>query len=194
MSTSPRQNIDHIIEACKKKNQASCKQLYQMFKNSLFSICLRYCSNRSEAEDWLQESFISIFKNLHQFDKNKGSFYTWASRIVVNTILMHKRKQRIDFSPIENVVPIAVSFEDSIVDQMQYRDLVKNIQLLPNGFKTVFNLYEIEGYNHREISDILGISVSTSKTQLMRAKLALKKTILQQNELCNNQNGLKNLG
>lgn len=190
MLKSPPSDIVDIIEACCKNQQAACKQLYEMYKSSLFAICLRYSSNREEAEDWLQDGFISIFKNIKKFDLDKGAFYTWSSKIIINTILMSKRKQNLKFDSInqsDRIEPINASFESNILSNIQYKDLVALIQNLPNGFKTVFNLYVIEGYSHKEIGQLIGISESTSKTQLMRAKQALKKKIESQNTINSNQ-------
>lgn len=170
-------HIDQLIKGCCKMDQKSCYRLYNLFKNSLFSICLRYGKDRSVAEDWLQEAFISIFRNIKSYDPDKGSFYTWASRVVINTILMYKRKQKIKFFGEENILPMDVKVEPKIVSSIQYQDLIEKLKELPDGFRTVFNLYEIEGLSHKEISQKLNISLSTSKTQLMRAKLALRKKI-----------------
>ena len=168
-------------------DQKSCRELYKMFKNSLFAICLRYSNNRELAEDWLQDSFISIFKNIKTFDPLKGKFYTWASRVTVNTILMHKRKNRIKFYGEENILPMDVKVEPKIVSSIQYQDLIEKLKDLPDGFRTVFNLYEIEGFTHKEIAQKLEISISTSKTQLMRAKLALRKKIEHEENLITSQ-------
>ena len=148
-----------------------------MYKNSLFSICLRYSNSRVQAEDWLQEGFITIFNKIAKYDSQKGAFYTWASRVMINCILMEKRKHKIDFLSIEGSSASNSAHNHDLLADLQYKDVVRCIQHLPNGFRTVFNLYTIEGYTHKEIAEQLGISVSTSKTQLMRAKAALKKIV-----------------
>ena len=180
-------HINQLISRCCDMDQKSCRELYKMFKNSLFAICLRYSNNRELAEDWLQDSFISIFKNIKTFDPLKGKFYTWASRVTVNTILMHKRKNRIKFYGEENILPMDVKVEPKIVSSIQYQDLIEKLKDLPDGFRTVFNLYEIEGFTHKEIAQKLEISISTSKTQLMRAKLALRKKIEHEENLITSQ-------
>lgn len=170
-------NINDLIKKCINHDQASCRTLYLRFKNSLFSICLRYADTRALAEDYLQEGFITIFKNLNKYNPEKGAFYTWASKVLINQILMLKRKNKISFESEDKVLPMNVKVNQTIVSKLQLKELILLIQKLPDGFRTVFNLYEIEGHTHKEISVKLNISESTSKTQLMRAKLLLRKKI-----------------
>ena len=144
----------------------------------MFVVCLRYSNSREDAEDVLQEGFIKVFRDLKQY-KGEGSFEGWVRKVIVNVALEHLRKQkkkplrigldRVDFKLTEE---ISVFEEEN-----QAKALIKLMQKMPSGFRTVLNLYILEGYTHAEIASILGISIGTSKSQLMRAKTCLKKLL-----------------
>ena len=138
------------------------------------TVCLRYARHRAEAEDLLQDSFIKIFDNIRQFE-GKGSFEGWIRRIVVNTALKNISKlsfQRENIG-IENMVETAVA--PSVLSLMTEQELLNLITKLPTGYRTVFNLFVIEGYKHVEIAELLGISINTSKSQLILAKDRMRK-------------------
>lgn len=141
-------------------------------------ICLRYAANEDEAEDVLQESFIRAFKKLDSYSQ-KNPLGAWLRKITVNTALEQYRKNKslkslsvlFDSSEVNGVV------EDDAIEQLELEDLLGKIQSLPVGFRTVFNLYAVEGYNHKEIGELLGISEGTSKSQYSRARMLLRSMI-----------------
>jgi RNA polymerase sigma factor (sigma-70 family) len=164
-----------IISLCIKGNYTAQKALYDKYSKLFYTICLRYCKDEDEAQDILQDAFIKIFKNLSQF-KHEGSFEGWMKRIVVNTSIEYYRK-KIHFLSIEdneNSEEMPMQIDNNNIDESILLGL---IQALPNGFRMIFNMYVIEGYNHIEIAEKLGISEGTSKSQLSRARALLQKKI-----------------
>ncbi|MBK8699520.1 MAG: sigma-70 family RNA polymerase sigma factor [Saprospiraceae bacterium] len=169
---------DKLIAEALSGSEPAFKALYEAYKKSMFLICLRYGSGREEAEDMLQDGFISVFKDLGQFQRPKGSFYSWAGRIMVNACLQSLRKKRLNFTDIDNEVSMKKMAGDfDILSQMEAKHIIIELQKMPVGYRTVFNLYYLEGYSHKEIAEKLGITESTSKTQLMKSK-HMAKTIL----------------
>ncbi len=168
------ENLKEIIKQCQKNNAKAQRKLYQKFSPWLFGICLQYCKDRTEAEDNLQDGFIKIFKNINKF-RFEGSFEGWMRRIMVNTIIESFRKKNpvylvesIDDLKIEEDTP------DENIPPYTAKELLQMIETLPPKYKLVFNLYALEGMTHIEISEILGISVGTSKSNLSRARKLLK--------------------
>jgi len=149
--------------------------IYRSLSPLLYGICLRYASCREDAQDILQESFIKIFSNLARF-RHEGSFEGWARRITVNTALEFLRKKSHYFEEIEK--GRGITSKDFIEDNLQAAELLKLLNQMPQGYKTVFNLYVIEGFSHAEISEMLGISEGTSKSQLSRAKEWLRGRLI----------------
>ncbi len=170
--------LDSIIKQCKKNKASAQKELYDLFAPWLFGICLQYCKNRTEAEDNLQEGFIKIFNCIDQFKFN-GSFEGWIRRIMVNTIIASFRKK----NPVYFTDTIE-EFEDNYTEEnisnneIDSKELFHLIETLPPKYKMVFNLYVLEGYSHKEITQILGISEGTSKSNLSRARKLLKEGFL----------------
>ncbi|MCW5915375.1 MAG: RNA polymerase sigma factor [Chitinophagaceae bacterium] len=150
--------------------------LYDKFASKMYGVCMRYAGNTNDANDIMQDGFIRVFSNLQKF-RGDGSFEGWVRRIFVNTCIEHYRKKVQSYNineAHENTV------EDTNLDAMDVlaaKDIVKLVNSLSPGYKTVFNLHVVEGYNHKEIAEMLGISEGTSKSQLARAKALLKKTI-----------------
>ena len=141
------------------------------------AVCVRYTNSRFEAEDIFHEAFVKVFKSINMY--SGGSFEGWVRRIFVNTAINHyhknkKYQEQLDYSTIEESAP---SGED-IVSQINSQELLLLINQLPEGYRVIFNLYVIEGYNHREIAEMLNIAEGTSKSQLAKAKSHLKKTLL----------------
>ena len=169
------QDIALIKEALAGSQQAY-KALYNHYRHSLFVVCLRYAKDRSVAQDYLQDAFINIFKNLQQFDKLKGTFESWAKRITINVCLGDIRKHTlyaVNISKAEDVV----SYDINALSNLTLQEMLGYIQQLPLGYRTVFNMYVIDGYSHKEIAESLNVSVSTSKSQLMKARNFLQKKI-----------------
>ncbi|MCZ2222810.1 MAG: sigma-70 family RNA polymerase sigma factor [Chitinophagales bacterium] len=173
-------NIDNnvIIKKCISGCRKSQKELYDTFSSKMFVVCLRYTKNQADAEDVLQDGFVKLFKNLDKY-RGEGSFEGWVRRIFVNTAIEHIRKAK------NNINDISEGIENSVkdnytnaLDNLYEKDIHHIANNLSDGFKTVFNLYAVEGYSHKEIANFLGITESTSKSQFSRAKAILRKLIL----------------
>lgn len=167
-------SLEQLIRNCKKNETKAQSQLYKLYSGKLFSICLKYSRNYAEAEDNLQDSFMTIFNKIDQYN-NKGSFEGWLKRITINTALQRYRKKGV-FSIIneENIKDVSVEIED---EEIGIDFLLKIIQELPDRYRLVFNLYVLDGYSHKEISKMLNISTGTSKSNLARGRLILKQKI-----------------
>ena len=166
-----------LIESCKRGDRASQKVVYDRLASRMFPICIRYAGDRETAQDILQDGFITLFTKLDDF-KGDGSFEGWARRIFVTTALMHLRRK--DALKMSDDLDLARGLKAETVSQTQnlgYKELMGLITMLPPGFRTVFNLYAIEGYSHKEIGEMLGISETTSRTQLSRARIWLQNKI-----------------
>lgn len=168
--------MNDIIDGCRQWNRSSQELLYRQFFGYAMSIALRYAQNREEAIEILNDGFLKIFQHISEFDTNR-SFKSWLAKIVVNTAIDHLRsKKRISFTDdITQVYDLGVN--DTAVDKLSYDELLKLVQTLPPAYRTVFNLYVIEGYQHQEIAERLGISDGTSKSNLFKAKKILKEKI-----------------
>lgn len=167
--------LDELIIQCKKQDAAAQGELYRRYSQVLFGVCLRYSPNKAEAEDNLQDSFITIFKKVGQF-KDKGSFEGWMKRITVNTVLQKYRKQRVFNLKDEN--RIEEEADDEVeTSQVPLDFLLKCIQELPDKYRMVFSMYVLDGYSHKEVAEMLGISDGTSKSNLARARGILKKKV-----------------
>lgn len=167
-------SLEQLIHLCKKKDRKAQEELYRLFANRLYGICLKYSRNKTEAEDNLQDSFITVLNKIEQFNF-KGSFEGWISRITVNTVLQKYRKQGI-FDVISEDAP---EIEDVHVDEtdIPLQFLLDIIGELPDRYRLVFSMYALDGYSHKEISEMLNISEGTSKSNLSRARLILKNKI-----------------
>lgn len=166
-----------LIESCKKGNRAAQKILYDRLAPRMFPVCIRYIGDRTAAEDVLQDGFITLFTRLDSY-KGEGSFEGWARRIFVTTALMSLRKK--DALKMSDELEAVRGMKAETTSQMQnigYKELMKLVMSLPPGFRTVFNMYAIEGYSHKEIADMLGISETTSRTQFSRARTWLQNKI-----------------
>ena len=165
-----------VIQSCIAGRRASQELLYQYFAPRMFGICLRYGHDYPTAEDLLQEGFIKVFNKLDRY-RYEGSFEGWMKRIFINTAIEHYRKSsnRNFFVEIDEATELTL--KSVAIDNLATQDLLKVVQKLPDGYRTVFNLYAIEGYNHKEIGKLLGISEGTSKSQLARARATLQKNI-----------------
>ena len=166
-----------LIESCIKGDRASQKVLYDRLAPRMFPLCIRYAGNRVLAEDILQDGFVTLFTHLDSY-KGQGSFEGWARKIFVTTALMELRKK--DALKMSDELDVARVFKAETVSQTQsigYKELMKLVMSLPPGFRTVFNMYAIEGFSHKEIGDMLGISETTSRTQLSRARSWLQNKI-----------------
>lgn len=169
---------DELIDLCLEGNQRAQQTLFDKFSRKMMSVCVRYVPDREQAEDVLQDGFVKIFSNLHAF-KREGSFEGWIRRTMVNTALDHLRKKKVmkidtDISEAE----FLAGRDETSVSKMRVEEMMKLIMELPTGYRTVFNMYAIEGYSHQEIADELGVTESTSKTQFRKARTYLMNIIV----------------
>lgn len=174
---------EEIIAGCKLGKRKAQHELYNRYSGSMFGVALRYSRNKSEAEDVLQEAFIRIFKYIKSFEgRNQGSLSAWIKTIVINTTLSYNRNNKkhhytedVDEVQVgEN--PVFDISSDSDTDERKNK-IMKAMQQLPHGYRTVFNLYSLEGYTHKEIAEILDISENTSKSQLSKARKYLRNLL-----------------
>ena len=165
-----------LIKGCIDGNRQMQELLYKKFSPKMYGVCLRYSGNVDDANDLLQEGFIKVFKNLQKF-RGEGSFEGWMRRIFVNTSIEHFRKKVKLYNVSEVQENTIEDISLNILDTLAEKDLIAIVNELSPGYKTVFNIYFIEGYSHKEIADMLGITEGTSKSQLARAKGVLKKSI-----------------
>jgi RNA polymerase sigma-70 factor (ECF subfamily) len=165
-----------LIQGCINGNRQMQEILYKKFSSKMYSVCLRYSGNIEDANDLLQEGFIKIFRNLEKF-RGDGSFEGWIRRIFVNTSIEHFRKKVKLYNVTEVQENTIEDVELNILDSMAEKDIIFLVNELAPGYKAVFNMHVIEGYSHKEIADILGITEGTSKSQLARAKGVLKKSL-----------------
>jgi RNA polymerase sigma-70 factor (ECF subfamily) len=173
-------NLTNIIKACQKGDRDSQKQLYTLFASRLYGVCLRYSNNEEDAKDLLQEGFIKIFRNLKQY-KHNGSFEGWMRKIIVNTALekFRKSERSLAVEDEDYMDTLQLNYEHVLQD-LGYKDLMKMVQELSDQYRIVFNLYVIEGFSHKEISQKLDIGEGTSKSNLSRARELLKEKVRSQ--------------
>jgi len=169
---------DAIIRGCIKNQAVAQRELYLQYSPKMLAVCYRYAHNREDAEDMLQEGFIKVFTQIGRFE-NRGSFEGWIRKIVVHTCIniLKKNKKFNESVDLIHAHSIALK-EDSIPALVQVKQIVECIRLLPTGYRTVLNLFAIEGYSHREIAQLLDIEESTSRSQFTRAKAMLEELLI----------------
>ena len=167
-------SLDQLIEECKKNDVKAQNQIYKLFASKLFSVCLKYSKNYVEAEDILQDTFLTVFKKIEQF-KHKGSFEGWIKRIAINIALQRYRKEVVfDIINENQITDETIDIDEGLLN---IDFLLKIIQELPDRYRLVFNLYVMDDYSHKEIAEMLDITVGTSKSNLARARMILKEKI-----------------
>ena len=172
--------LNYIISESMMGNPKMQQLLYKQFAPVLYKQCLRYAKSRTDAEDLLQEGFIKIFSNLDKF-RNEGSFEGWLKQIMFRTAVSYFR--RTVKKPYNHQTELCHYIEDkeiSVFDTLAQKDIANIVTKLPVGYRTVFNMFVIEGYNHREIAGILGCSEGSSKSQLSRSKTQLREMLVKQ--------------
>jgi RNA polymerase sigma-70 factor (ECF subfamily) len=169
-------NEEALIEGCVRQEASCQKQLFMLYSRKMMTVCLRYARNKADAEDILQDGFVRLFQNIYQY-KNEGSFEGWIRRIFVNASLKkyQTKKWTMEQTGIEQVGEEKV--EAGIIDAMSEQEIIGLIAELPEGYRMVFNMYVIEGFSHKEISELLGINEATSRTQLLKARKQLQQKI-----------------
>lgn len=167
-----------MLQGCKENSITSQDALYARFSPKMLGVCYRYAKNREDAEDMLQEGFIKVFSQIHQY-RNEGSLEGWIRRIIVHTCInvIKKNKKFSDCVDISNAADILLK-EETITSILHTKQIVECIRLLPIGYRTVLNLYAIEGYSHKEIANMLEIEESTSRSQYTRAKVMLEDILI----------------
>ncbi|MEZ4801629.1 MAG: RNA polymerase sigma factor [Gelidibacter sp.] len=177
-------SLEQLIEQCKKNDAKAQSQLYKLYASKLFSLSLKYSRNYAEAQDNLQDAFVTIFKKIVQY-KNKGSLEGWMKRITINTALQRYRSVGVfDIVGEEKIEDVSIEIDD---DNIGVDYLLQIIQELPDRYRLVFNLYALDDYSHKEIAEMLDISTGTSKSNLARARLILKEKIEQYKASPNSQ-------
>lgn len=167
-------SLEELVHRCKKGERKAQELLYRQYASTLYGICLKYSRNKTEAEDNLHDSFITIYEKIGQY-RSTGSFEGWLKRITINTVLQKYRREEY-LSVVNENIPDEVTVESNYAD-IGLQSLLGYIQELPNKYRTTFNLYVLDGYSHKEISQMLGTTVGTSKSNLARARLLLKEKI-----------------
>ena len=172
-----------LVRSCLEGKREAQQALFRQYSGVMMTVCLRYTSSRDEAADVLQEGFIKVFQKLDQW-QNRGPLGGWIRMIMVNTALTDYRK-RTKWGPMEDVEGAheVRDIDASAVSRMSADELMAMIHALPQGYKMVFNLFAVEGYSHKEIADMLGISENTSKTQFLKARTRLQKEIEKKNAI-----------
>jgi RNA polymerase sigma factor (sigma-70 family) len=162
-----------LIRRCLKNDRKAQFELYEKYKVRLFGLCRRYARSEAEAHDFLQEGFIKVFRSLHQY-RADGPLIKWMERVVVNRILslLRKKKLQLDDNIDLHELPVVQKPPSTAAEKAE--EVIALIRQLPLGYQTVFNLYALEGYSHKEIAQVLGISESTSRSQYSRAKKVIK--------------------
>ena len=172
-----------ILQGCVQNNAAAQRALYQKYSAKMLVVCYRYAHNREDAEDMLQEGLIKVFSQIHTFE-NRGSLEGWIRRIIVHTCINNLKKNKRFNESVDLIHANSVQIrEDNIPSLIQAKEVVECIRVLPIGYRTVLNLYAIEGYSHREISAMLDIEESTSRSQYTRAKAMLEDILVRKNIL-----------
>ena len=176
-----------ILQGCLGNDAAAQKELYNRYSPKMLAVCYRFGHNREDAEDMLQEGFIKVFSQIHTF-RNQGAFEGWIRRIIVHTCINNLKKNKKFSESVDLIHATSLQMrEESVPSIVEAKQVVECIRLLPLGYRTVLNLYAIEGYSHKEISSVLEIEESTSRSQYTRAKqmledILVRKKILQKKE------------
>lgn len=172
---------EQLVKLCLENNRNAQKELFEKYSRKMMSLCLRYAGNEDNAKDILQEGFIKVFTHLKDYS-GSGNLSGWIKTIMVNTALNFIKKSVYLTELIEMEEEHAVTEREQSESRLGEQELLKLIRTLPDGFRTIFNLFAIEGYSHKEIAGMLGISENTSKTQYLRARARLQKMIIAKSE------------
>ncbi|HMR92618.1 MAG TPA: RNA polymerase sigma factor [Chitinophagaceae bacterium] len=162
-----------LLKQAAEGDNRAFKEIYDRIGGKMYSLCVRYAGNTGEAADLFQEGFVKLYRHLNTF-RNEGSFEGWARRIFVTTCLDHIKKKKMQLSELTDAIPV-VADNHTGFDKLSLDDMMNVVQDLPDGYRTIINLYIIEGYTHKEIAAMFGITESGSKSQLHKARLYLKK-------------------
>lgn len=176
-----------LIEGCASGSREDQGRLYQLFSSRMFAVCLYYSKDQTEAEDILHDGFMKVYKYIRQY-QGKGSFEGWIKRIMINTALERFRKQNYLYTVEDVFEYMEEESNENIISSISFQDLLDLIRELSPQYRMVFNLYAVEGHSHKEISDMLAISVGTSKSNLARARKVLQEKVRMRFSIPANQN------
>jgi RNA polymerase sigma factor (sigma-70 family) len=166
-----------IVEACKRGDRKAQFELYKLYSKAMYNICVRMLGTAENAEDALQSALVDVFTKLESF-RYESTIGAWIKRIVINNCINALKKRRMDFVELTDNAQIANDTTPSVSEAVLNVSAIQQaIQQLPDGYRTIFNLYALEGYDHEEIGEILGISEATSKSQYSRAKAKLREVL-----------------
>lgn len=180
---SSTNTLEHIIQGCIKANRDSQKQLYKLYYGFAMSICMRYSTHYTEAEEIVNDGFLKIFKKIDAFEPSyqsyEASFVGWIKKIFIHTAIDNYRKNNKSYTiPIMDDSHLEISENSaSPIDNMSYKEIIEIVQKLSPTYRTVFNLFVLDGYKHEEISKQLNISVGTSKSNLAKARINIQKML-----------------
>ncbi len=177
------QQLEEILDKCKAQDRAAQYELYNMYSKAMYNVCVRMMKDDSSAEDALQMAFVKAFKNIDSY-KYDATFGAWLKRIVINTCISELNKRKVFFQEVDDKDYVEVENEETDhaydIQRIQYA-----MQMLPEGYRVIFTMYAVEGYDHQEISQVMGISEGTSKSQYSRAKVKLKELLLENERIAN---------
>jgi RNA polymerase sigma-70 factor (ECF subfamily) len=180
MADNHTDKLNKILAQCIENQPKAQKQLFDLLAPQMYAICLRYAKDQDEAKDVLQEGFIKVFNHLDKF-QHKGSFEGWVKRIFINTSIENYRKNK-KHEMVDSIDDVQEKpIESQTISLLKAADLMKLVDRLPKGYRTVFNLFVVEGYSHDEIAGMLEISENTSKSQLHKARLYLRELVIKGN-------------
>jgi len=171
-------DIQALIEGCKKNNRQAQELLYKKFYVAMASVCARYISNQQDAMQVLNDGFLKVFKNIKSYDAGIASLYTWIRKIIINTAIDFLRKLPVAYTTDLSDIKEETTIENHVIQKMNADELLNLIKELPKATRLVFNLYTVDGFNHREIAEMLSISEGTSKWHVSEARKQLKQSIM----------------
>lgn len=179
-----RSKEDTLVRECRKQDSQAQREVYNRYASTMLGVCVRYIKEPEQAEDVMINGFVKVFEKIDQF-KGDGSFEGWIRRIMVNDSLTYLRQNKSMYLEVDIEKADHEPDYSQMDSHLEAEDLLQLIQELPSGYRTVFNLYAVEGFSHKEIADQLGISENTSKSQLSRARSMLQKQLLAAEQMVN---------
>jgi len=174
-------SLQHIIKACLRKEETAMRAIYDRYVDRLYYVIKRYVKDDYHIENILQDVFLKVFNKIDTFDAEKGAFNTWITTIAIRESLNHLRKSKIDLMPLEDASTWVAADVDPLLNQLELEDLMTRVNAIPDKYRVIFTLYEVDGYDHKEIGEMVGIGESTSRSYLTRAKKMLQEEILSYN-------------
>jgi len=175
LTRNPTCFFDVLIEKAAKGDDRAFRKIYDAISAKMYNLCLRYAGNENDANDFFQEGIIRLYRNLKNF-RGDGPFEGWARKIFIRVCIDYIKKNKVSFSVINEEIPVSVECTNGY-DKLSGEDLMKVIRRMPDGYRAVINLFLVEGYNHKEVGEMLNISEENSRAQLRRARVNLQKVL-----------------